>query len=129
MKDQNRLLPDINMEQELEYEESVDECGVDEDEDEDKEDEELDEEEIYCAALKAVKAHQNKVDLLYSATGMFWLGMSMGWKSFRVLHIRKSYSTMKILGVTKHSLVFSHSNCCPDVSSPAIRPFLQSVSV
>jgi hypothetical protein len=127
MKDQNSLLPEIDMEQELEYEEAGDECGVDEDED--KEEEELDEEEIYCAALKAVKAHHNEMDLLYSATGMFWLGMSMGWKSFRVLHIRKSYSTMKILGVTKHSLVLSHSNCCPDVSSPAIRPFLQSVSV
>jgi hypothetical protein len=127
MKDQNRLLPEIDMEQELEYEEAGDECGADEDED--KEEEELDEEEIYCAALKAVKAHQNEMDLLYSATGMFWLGMSMGWKSFRVLHIRKSYSTMKILGVTKHSLVLPHSNCCPDVSSPAIRPFLQSVSV
>jgi|1186.fasta_scaffold601195_1 hypothetical protein len=109
MKGQNTLLAELDIEKEWEYEQSVDELDVDEDENE--EEEELEEEEIYRVALKEVEARQNEVDLLHSGAGMFWLGMSMGWRSFRVLHIRRSYSTMRVLGVTKHSLVFPPSRC------------------
>src|SRR5690349_23162105 len=113
MKDQDRLLHEIDIEQELEYERLLDERDVNEDDDEDDEDEEQDEvekeveeEEVYRAALEALQVHQKELDPLYSAAGMFWLGMSMGWRAFRVLHSRKSRSAIKVIGITRHSLVF-----------------------
>ena len=114
MSDENSFLPESDIEKELEYEQLVDERGIndyedDEDEDE-EEDEELDEEEVYRKALETVEAHQKKMDVLYSGTGMYWLGMSMGWKVFRVLHTRRSYLTIKVLGVTRHSLTFHHAS-------------------
>lgn len=105
MKDQNRLLHEIDIEQELEYERLLDERDVNEDEDDEVE-EEIEEEEVYLAALNALRTHQNELDPLYSAAGMFWLGMSMGWRAFRILYSRKSCSAIKVLGITRHSLVF-----------------------
>jgi hypothetical protein len=39
---------------------------------------------------------------------MYWLGMSIGWKAFRVLHTRRSSSTVTIRGIRKHHL-YGHS--------------------
>jgi len=102
MKDTSRLSSESRMQEELE-----DESSVDEQEERDEEDEEEEEEEIYRRAIKAIDIHERNPDLLYSGAGMYWLGMSIGWKAFRVLHTRRSSSTITVRGVTKHSLTFS----------------------
>ena len=101
MKDTSRLSSESRMQEELE-----DESPVDEQEERDEEEEE-EEEEIYRRAIKVIDIHERNPDLLYSGAGMYWLGMSIGWKAFRVLHTRRSSSTITVRGVTKHSLTFS----------------------
>ena len=103
MKDTGRLSSESRMQEGLE-----DESSLDEQEERDEEDEEEEEEEeIYRRAIKAIDIHGRNPDLLYSGAGMYWLGMSIGWKAFRVLHTRQSSSTITVRGVTEHSLTFS----------------------
>lgn len=97
MKDTSRLSSESHMQEELEDEGSVAE----------EREEEEEEEEIYRRAIKAIDIHGRNPDLLYSGAGMYWLGMSIGWKAFRVLHTRRSSSTITVRGVTKYSLTFS----------------------
>jgi hypothetical protein len=104
MKDTSRLSSESRTQEELEDESPVDEQ---EERDEEDEEEEEEEEEIYRRAIKVIDIHERNPDLLYSGAGMYWLGMSIGWKAFRVLHTRRSSSTITVRGVTKHSLTFS----------------------
>ena len=82
-----------------------DESVIDEQEEEDEEEEE---EEIYRKAIRTIEIHERNPDLLYSGAGMYWLGMSIGWKAFRVLHARRSSSTITVRGIRKHYL-YGHS--------------------
>ncbi len=109
MRSESTLSNELYAREELEDKSMLDERAVD-DEDEDEEDEEddEDEDEIYLKTIKAVETHDRNLDLLYSGAGMFWLGMSIGWKAFRVVHTRQSSSTITILGITRHSLAFTH---------------------
>ena len=106
MKDTSRLSSESRTQEELEDESPVDEQEERDEEDEEEEEEE-EEEEIYRRAIKVIDIHERNPDLLYSGAGMYWLGMSIGWKAFRVLHTRRSSSTITVRGVTKHSLTFS----------------------
>ncbi len=110
MKSESTLSNELYAREELEDESMLDEREVDdEDEDGDEEDDEdEDEEEIYLKAIKTVETHDRNLDLLYSGAGMYWLGTSIGWKAFRVVHARRSSSTITILGITRHSLAFTH---------------------
>jgi len=94
MTSESRLTKELRVQDELEDESAVEER------------EEEEEEEIYRKAIKTVEAHETNLDLLYSGAGMYCLGMSIGWKAFRVVHARRSSSTMKVRGVTRHSLTF-----------------------
>ncbi|MDE2366388.1 MAG: hypothetical protein KGM95_05590 [Betaproteobacteria bacterium] len=95
-------------EDESTIDELEDESAVDEREEEDDEDEdEGDEEEIYQKAIRTVEIHERNLDLLYSGAGMYWLGMSIGWKAFRILHTRRSSSAITVRGITRHLLTFS----------------------
>lgn len=86
-----------------------DESAIDEREEEDEEDDEdeSEEEEIYQKAIRTVEIHERNLDLLYSGAGMYWLGMSIGWKAFRILYTRRSSSTITVRGITRHLLTFS----------------------
>ena len=100
MKSESRLSNESHAQEELEDESTVDERV--------EEDEEEEEEEIYRKAIQAVETHERNLDLLYSGAGMYWFGMSIGWKAFRVVHNRQSSSTITVRGVTRHLLVFPH---------------------
>jgi hypothetical protein len=89
MKNASRLPNESLPQEELE-----DESAIDEREEED--------EEIYCKAIRTIEIHEGNPDLLYSGAGMNWLGMSIGWKAFRVLHTRRSSSTITVRGIRKH---------------------------
>jgi len=101
MKNASRLPNESLLQEELE-----DESAIEEREEEDEEEEE--EEEIYCKAIRTIEIHEGNPDLLYSGAGMYWLGMSIGWKAFRVLHTRRSSSTITVRGIRKHCL-YGHS--------------------
>ena len=74
-----------------------------------------DEEEALQEIIDAVENHDRGINLLYSGTGMYLLGMTFGWTALRVLHTRKcDLNYKKILGITTHSLAFPH-----------VRPFPQ----
>jgi hypothetical protein len=96
MKNESRLPSESFLREELE-----DESAIDEREEEEEEEEE---EEIYRKAIRTIEIHERNPDVLYSGAGMYWLGMSIGWKAFRVLHTRRSYSTVTIRGIRKHYL-------------------------
>ncbi len=97
MENASMLPNELLLQEELE-----DESVIDEREEEDEDEEE--EEEIYLKAIRTVEIHERSPDLLYSGAGMYWLGMSIGWKAFRVLHTRRSSSTITIRGIRKHCL-------------------------
>ncbi|PTR17014.1 hypothetical protein C8R31_101169 [Nitrosospira sp. Nsp2] len=60
--------------------------------------------------INAVENHDGDINLLYSGTGMYLLGMTFGWTALRVVHTRKAVlNYKKILGITTHSLAFPHS--------------------
>jgi hypothetical protein len=99
MKNASRLPNESLLQEELE-----DESAIDEREEEDEEEEE----EIYYKAIRIIEIHEGNPDLLYSGAGMYWLGMSIGWKAFRVLHTRRSSSTITVRGIRKHCL-YGHS--------------------
>ena len=101
MKNASTLPNESFLQEELE-----DESAIDEREEEDEEEEE--EEEIYRKAIRTIEFHERNLDLLYSGAGMYWLGMSIGWKAFRVLHTRRSSSTITIRSIRKHCL-YGHS--------------------
>jgi hypothetical protein len=101
MKNPSRLPNESLLQEDLE-----DESTIDEREEEDEEEE--DEEEIYRKAIRAIEIHEGNPDLLYSGAEMYWLGMSIGWKAFRVLHTRRSSSTITVRGIRKHYL-YRHS--------------------
>jgi hypothetical protein len=105
MKNESRLLNESFLREELE-----DESAIDERDEEDEEEEE--EEEIYPKAIRTIEIHERNADALYSGAGMYWLGMSIGWKAFRVLHTRRSSSTLTIRGIRKHYL-YGHSLLSP----------------
>lgn len=104
MKSESMLSNELYAREELEDESTVDER----EEDDEDEDEEENEEEIYLKAITTVETHDRNLDLLYSGAGMYWLGMSIGWKAFRVVHTRQSSSTITVLGITRHFLAFPH---------------------
>ena len=93
MKNASRLPNESLPQEELEDESAIDE---------------REEEEIYCKAIRTIDIHEGNPDLLYSDAGMYWLGMSIGWKAFRVLHTRRSSSTITVRGIRKHCL-YGHS--------------------
>jgi hypothetical protein len=99
MKNASRLPSESLPQEELE-----DESAIDEREEEDEEEEE----EIYGKAIRTIEIHEGNPDLLYSGAGMYWLGMSIGWKAFRVLHTRRSSSTITVRGIRNHCL-YGHS--------------------
>ena len=101
MKNPSRLPNESLMQEDLE-----DESTIDEREEEGEEEEE--EEEIYRKAIRTIEIHEGNPDLLYSGAGMYWLGMSIGWKAFRVLHARRSSTTITVRGIRKHCL-YGHS--------------------
>jgi hypothetical protein len=102
MKNESRLSTESFLREELEDESAIDER------DEEDEEEEKEEEEIYRKAIRTIEIHERNPDVLYSGAGMYWLGMSIGWKAFRVLHTRRSSSTATIRGIKKHYL-YGHS--------------------
>jgi hypothetical protein len=68
-----------------------------------------DEEEALRKIMDAVENHDGNINLLYSGTGMYLLGMTFGWAALRVVHTRKAALNYKnILGITTHSLAFPH---------------------
>lgn len=62
------------------------------------------EDEIFLKMLKAAETEQDNINLHGTAAGMYWLGMSFGWKAFRVAHTRKILLNYKKLLITTHSL-------------------------
>ena len=102
MKNASRLPNESFVQEESEDESAIDERGRGEDEEEEEE------EEIYRKAIRTIEIHEGNPDLLYSGAGMYWLGMSIGWKAFRVLHTRRSSSTITVRGIRKHYL-YGHS--------------------
>ncbi|SEK46516.1 hypothetical protein [Nitrosovibrio tenuis] len=116
MENEIELLNDSDIQEKLEDEGMVGEEeveGIEEVEEVEEvegiEEEEPEEEErIYRKAIKTVESHERKLNLLYSGAGMYWLGMSIGWKAFRVVHTRRSSSTIRVRGVTRHLLTFPH---------------------
>ncbi|MEO9061462.1 MAG: hypothetical protein ABI270_05410 [Nitrosospira sp.] len=75
-----------------------------EDEEEDKEEEE--EEKVFLKAIRIVESYHEDLNLLCTGAGMYLLGMSLGWKAFRVAHTRKTLMNYRKLLVTKHHLAF-----------------------
>jgi hypothetical protein len=64
--------------------------------------------------IDAVENHDGDINLLYSGTGMYLLGMTFGWTALRVVHTRKAVLNYKeILGITTHSLTFPHGGSFP----------------
>ena len=102
MKNASRLPNESLMQEELEDESAIDER------EEEKRKRKREEEEIYRKAIRTIEIHEGNPDLLYSGAGMYWLGMSIGWKAFRVLHTRRSSSTITVRGIRKHCL-YGHS--------------------
>lgn len=76
------------------------------------------EDEIFLTMLKVVETEHDNINLLGTAAGMYWLGMSFGWKAFRVAHTRKILLNYKKLLITTHSLAsFHHSDKDADLLS------------
>ena len=46
------------------------------------------EEEVFHKVIRTVESYHESLNLLYSGAGMYLLGMSLGWKAFRVAHTR-----------------------------------------
>ena len=70
-------------------------------------------EEAFQKIIDAVENHGD-INLLYSGTGMYLLGMTFGWTALRVVHTRKAVLNYKeILGITTHSLAFPHGGSFP----------------
>jgi predicted GNAT superfamily acetyltransferase len=73
-----------------------------------------DDEEAFRKIIDAVENHDGDINLLYSGTGMYLLGMTFGWTALRVVHTRKAVLNYKeILGITTHSLTFPHGGSFP----------------
>jgi hypothetical protein len=77
-----------------------------EDEKEDKEEEEEEEEKVFLKAIRIVESYHEDLNLLCTGAGMYLLGMSLGWKAFRVAHTRKTLMNYRKILVTKHYLAF-----------------------
>jgi hypothetical protein len=76
------------------------------------------EDEIFLTMLKVVETEHDNINLLGTAAGMYWLGMSFGWKAFRVAHMRKILLNYKKLLITTHLLAsFHHSDKDADLLS------------
>lgn len=73
-----------------------------EDEKEDKEEEE----KVFLKAIRIVESYHEDLNLLCTGAGMYLLGMSLGWKAFRVAHTRKTLMNYRKILVTKHYLAF-----------------------
>jgi hypothetical protein len=59
--------------------------------------------------INVVENHDD-INLLYSGTGMYLIGMTFGWTALRVVHTRKAVlHYKKILGITTHSLALPDS--------------------
>jgi hypothetical protein len=79
-----------------------------------------DEKEALRKIIDAVENHDGNINLLYSGTGMYLLGMTFGWTALRVVHTRKAVlNYKKILGITTHSLAFPHGGPFPQDSYKA----------
>lgn len=66
-------------------------------------------EEALRKIINAIENHDHGINLLYSGTGMYLLGMTIGWAALRVVHTRKAVlNYKKILGITTHSLAFPY---------------------
>ena len=91
------------------------------------EDGDEDDEEALRKIIDAVENHDRDINLLYSGTGMYLLGMTFGWMALRVFHTRKAdLNYKKILGITTHSLAFPHVGPFPRT---AIRPSHKRIAV
>lgn len=72
--------------------------------------EEEDEDEVFLRVIRAVESHQENLNLLCTGAGMYLLGMSLGWKAFRVAHTRKALLSYKKTHITKHSLALPYGS-------------------
>ncbi|MEO6823796.1 MAG: hypothetical protein ABI167_03545 [Nitrosospira sp.] len=61
------------------------------------------EDEIFLKVLRAESDHKG-IDLMGTVAGMYLLGMSLGWKAFRVAHTRKALLHYKEILTTIHLL-------------------------
>ena len=69
-----------------------------------KQEEEEEEEEVFLKAIRTVESYHEDLNLLCTGAGMYLLGMSLGWKAYRVAHTRKTLLNYRKNLVTKHSL-------------------------
>lgn len=67
-------------------------------------DEDEDEDEVFLKVIRTVESHHENLNLLCTGAGMYFLGMSLGWKAFRVAHTRKALFSYNKNDITKHSL-------------------------
>jgi hypothetical protein len=73
------------------------------------EDEE-EEEEVFFKVIRTVESHNESLNLLCTGAGMYLLGMSLGWRAFRVAHTRKALFNYKKIDVTKHFLTLAYGS-------------------
>ena len=75
--------------------------------------EEEDEEVLFRKVTRTVESCQENLNLFYSGTGMYLLGMSLGWRAFRVAHARETIFNYKKVLVTTHTLVMHYGGYSP----------------
>lgn len=73
---------------------------------EDEKGEKEEEEKVFLKAIRIVESYHEDLNLLCTGAGMYLLGMSLGWKAFRVAHTRKTLTNYRKILVTKHYLAF-----------------------
>jgi len=91
---------------EIRYRSKVKKEKEDEKEDKEEEEEEEEEEKVFLKAIRIVESYHEDLNLLCTGAGMYLLGMSLGWKAFRVAHTRKTLMNYRKILVTKHYLAF-----------------------
>lgn len=67
------------------------------------------EDEIFLEVLRAESDHED-INLIGTVAGMYLLGMSLGWKAFRVAHTRKTLVNYKEILITTHLLSSYHDS-------------------
>jgi hypothetical protein len=72
--------------------------------------EEEDEEALFRKVIRTVENCQENLNLFYSGTGMYLLGMSLGWRALRVAHTRETVFNYKKVLVTTHTLIMPYGS-------------------